>query len=181
MAGQVPGGGVPGMGMFGGGPSPAEGQNNAGGIPQLGGPSPQVGPMPPLGGFSNQPMSGTGQSFQTPVAGMVPKPPQVANPIASGVPQMANDAGMATGMSGAMNNGMTKPPQPAPMPPMPMAQPPQTAVGNQNRMTVHNPTGTGATQASQMAAAKRPIPANQPTKKVGAMPPTPSKVPGPPK
>jgi hypothetical protein len=139
-------------------PKPAYGDAYPLGPGQSGG----MGPLPGGGGGmqmqnAGQPtpaLSGTGQSPQ------VKQPGLFAAPSSQPPNAAVNDSGMAGSTGG-------------PLPPV--------STGQQNRMTVHNPTGMGATQASQMAAAQRPTPANQPTRRVGMMPPTPSNIPGAPK
>lgn len=58
--------------------------------------------------------------------------------------------------------------------PTPVAQPP-SATGQQNQVKVHNPTGIGVNNASQMAAAKRPNPSTNPKQQGPMGPPVPQK------
>lgn len=160
--------------------------------PQMSGGWGQMAPMPPTGmgpipqmsndtGFAPQ-AGGSGVSMQPPVSQMAPKPPQPVQPPNPGGQQAG--AGVQTQQSA--NTMASQGPQ---------AQPTATRSGAQQQtaytgavpppkrpgMVVHNPTGVGATQASQMAAAQSTIPANQPTKRQGAVPPTPQTIPGAPK
>lgn len=173
-------------GGMGGGmmpPSMAGGSNETG---FLGGPTSSGGmsPMPPTGGFqmnpdpSPQPFSGMGTSQQTGTFGAPPLPPQPPNGVSNQVPPVsAADAQMRQAKAG-LQASQPKPPMPMMGQPMPAQS---TSAVQRNRMTVHNPTGLGTTQASMMAQAQKGVPANQPSKKVGMMPPTPSTAPGAPK
>ena len=99
-------------------------------------------------------------------------PPQPAGRPPFGPPGPPEPVGGGSRVPPAM-----EPPQPVGRPPFGPPGPPQPVgkggamMGQQNKMTVHNPTGLGTMQASQMAAAKRPIPAPMPKKKVGMEPP----------
>ncbi len=175
------GGGLPGAGMqaptlfnpgTGLGPAPLGGsQGNYGPMAPTG-----MGPVPGL-------MSGLG-SASGGIGGVSPLPPQ---PPQSGMggPQPPNPGGTQ------MQAGVQPGPKPQPVSSagqtaqqtqqqqIAMSSPSSSkaAVAQGNKMTVHNPTGIGADQASTMAAIQRGIPANQPTKSVGITPPAPSNAP----
>jgi hypothetical protein len=104
-------------------------------------------------GFGQGALNAQGMQWGGQGPAPAPKPASAPNP-----------AQTSTTQPGLKQNGGGSPPF-AP----PVATPP---MGMQNKMTVHNPTGAGATQASQMAAARRPIPSTAP-KAQGMMPPTP--------
>lgn len=133
-----------------------------------GGPSPRFQP-PGMGGMD-------------PAQGMMPPQKQQAPPFMP--PQM--DGGPVQQPAPPI---VPQPPTPAPKPmqappfappSMDPAQPaaakaPTGDLGAQNRVKVHNPTGIGTQQASQVAAAKRPIPSAAP-KAQGLMgPPVPQR------
>lgn len=121
------------------------------------GPPIQAPPQPPAGGGMVDAGYGFGplnaQGFQ-----------QATQPRFSGGP-----GGVASRVPSAQPGLRQNEGQPAAPP---VARPP--SIGTQNKLQVHNPTGIGANQASQVAAAKRPNPSVAP-KAQGMEPPTPQK------
>lgn len=169
-------GGMPGSGMLPPTPGPVQNPQIApmGG---MGGPMPPtgIGPNPTLANDSMMmpPNFQTGQSFQNPQVGHAIQNPQPPNAVSNQVPGVSQKPGM-------MPPTVMPKPGPQMMPPI-QTQTVNPMLGQQNKMTVHNPTGTGTMQASQVAAAKRPIPGNYPKKATGMMPPSPMNIPGGPK
>ena len=181
VGGGVPGPSNPGTQMGFSSPSPAYGDSIPLGPGSSGGMGPMAAQTPgkqvPGAGMPSPALSGTGQSMG-PVTGNGTGNPlgqaQPPNAVTNQVPQVFPRSG-AQAMGGPVQPPM--PPQAPPQAPPP-PQPPQPNQGQQNKMTVHNPTGIGTQHASTMAAAKRPAPGNYPKKAQGAMPPSPMPIPG---
>ena len=135
-------------------------------------PSQPLPPTPqPLGGwvdagYGEGPLNANGMQWQGGGAPPAPPRPPFQPPGPSVLPGRPPDFQGGPARQGGMSPGKSGGGSPPFMPPTPQPQ-----IGQQNQVKVHNPTGIGATTASQKAAAMRPTPAVQPKKSVGMMPP----------
>lgn len=134
----------------------ALGEQGVAGGNMLGGPALLGGPLP------------AGNTLGGVVGGGSVKP-QIQITPRQGGQGSGNESGNTLG--GVVGGGSVKPPVPILPPQGQMPIMGRSMMGQQNRMQVHNPTGIGTQQASNMAAAKRPMPAEQPKKAVGMQPP----------